>query len=248
MPSKLKILLLDIETAPHQVYVWSLWDQGVQIDRLIEPKRTLCWAAKWFGQTTIHFKDERDGKKRMVQGIHRLMSEADIIITYNGRKFDLPVLNNEFIKYGFAPVRPNKHIDLYQTAKAQFQLASNKLSYVAEFLELSKTKIKHKGFALWRGCLAGNAEDWATMKEYNIGDVALLEQLYIRLRPWVKNHPDVRPDVRTEHCADCGSDHVHKKGHRETKEFSIVRLHCQDCGGWTDGTKVRRKPIKPRAA
>ena len=247
MPNKLKILLLDIETAPHQVYVWGMWNQNIAPDMLVEHRRTLCWAAKWFGSDTVGYSDERIGHKRMIKAVHKLMSDADIIVTYNGLKFDIPVLNNEFIKYKLDPIRPNKHIDLYRTARSQFQLASNKLSVVAEFLELPKQKIKHKGFALWRGVLAGNKEDWETMTTYNVGDVELLEEVYVRLRPWVKNHPDVRSSDREEHCAACGSDHVQTRGHRETKEFSIVRLHCQDCGGWTDGTKIRRKPIKPRA-
>jgi hypothetical protein len=32
-----KILLLDIETAPHRVYSWGLWKQDIHIDRIIEP-------------------------------------------------------------------------------------------------------------------------------------------------------------------------------------------------------------------
>lgn len=242
---KLKILLLDIETAPHQVYVWGMWDQNVQLDRLIDHGRTLCWAAKWLGEKTTVCYTEQIGHKRMVKAAHRMMSEADIIVTYNGLRFDIPMLNNEFIKYQLDPIRPNKHIDLLRTAKAQFRLASNKLSYVAEYLKLGK-KIAHKGFALWTGCLAGKWDDWAKMEDYNIGDVELLEQVYVRLRPWVKNHPDVTPTDRLEHCGACGSEQVHKRGDRKTKEFDITRLHCLACRAWTDGTRVRRKPIKPR--
>jgi hypothetical protein len=243
--NKLKILLLDIETAPHQVYVWGMWDQNVQLDRLIEHSRTLCWSAKWCGEDEILWDWELDGKKRMIRRVHKLMSEADIIVTYNGLKFDIPQLNNEFIKYGLDPIRPNKHIDLLRTAKAQFRLASNKLSFVAEYLKLGR-KVQHKGFALWTGCLAGNREDWDKMVEYNQGDVTLLEAVYNRLRPWVKNHPDIRPGERGEHCRHCGSEHVIGRGNRHTLEFEIHRLQCKDCGGWSDGAKTRRKPIHPR--
>lgn len=243
---KLKILLLDIETAPHQVYVWGMWDQNVQLDRLIQHGRTLCWAAKWYGEDeAIDWDWELDGSKRMIRRIHKLMSQADIIVTYNGLKFDIPTLNNEFIKVGLPPIRPNKHIDLLRTAKAQFRLASNKLSYVAEYLKLGK-KISHKGFSLWTGCLAGDRNDWDKMVEYNIGDVDLLEKVYTKLRPWVKNHPDVRPDERTEHCDHCGSDKVQKRGSRMTKDYAIQRLHCQECGGWSDGARKRRPSRQPK--
>lgn len=246
MTTKLKILLLDIETAPHQVYVWGMWDQNVQIDRLIEHGRTLCWAAKWYEDDTVYFDTEVRGRRRMIRRIHKLMNEADIVVTYNGLKFDIPTLNNEFIKYGLDPIRPNKHIDLLRTAKSQFRLASNKLSFIAEYLNLG-SKVQHKGFKLWTGCLAGNRDDWEMMVDYNIGDVELLEKVYTRLRPWVKNHPDVAVENQEEHCAACGSFNIQRRGVRRTKAFSIVRVHCQDCGSWTDGTKKRIPSIKPKA-
>lgn len=254
--NKLRILLLDIETAPHQVYVWGLWDQNVALNQIIEVGRTLCWAAKWYGEDEepISWDWELSGKKSMIKAVHKMMSQADVIVTYNGLKFDIPTLNNEFIKHGLDPIRPNKHIDLLRTARAQFRLASNKLSYLAEYLKLGK-KIAHKGFSLWAGCLAGDRNDWDTMVEYNIGDVDLLEKVYTRLRPWVKNHPDVSVDNTQEHCAACGSESVQKRGERRTKAFSIVRLHCQDCGSWTDGSKRKiptvrsasRTAVKPTA-
>lgn len=247
---KLKILLLDIETAPHQVYVWGMWDQNVQLDRLIEPARTLCWAGKWYGDDdSLHCwteKAKNGGHKRMVKEAHKMMSEADIIVTYNGLKFDIPMLNNEFIKYGLDPIKPNKHIDLLRTAKAQFRLASNKLSYLAEYLKLGK-KVQHKGFALWTGCLAGDLDDWDKMAEYNLGDVILLEQVYTKLRPWVRNHPDVSVENHEEHCGACGSENVQRRGVRLTKQYQITRLHCQDCRSWTDGSKRRIPAVKPKA-
>jgi hypothetical protein len=235
---KLKLLILDIESAPHTAFVWGTWDQNVGLDQLKEHGRTLCWAAKWYGEKTIYFMDERKGTERMVRGIHQLLSEADVVITYNGLKFDIPMLNNEFIKLKLPPIRPQKHIDLYRTARSQLKLASNKLAYVARYLKIGQ-KVQNKGFTLWLGCLAGNKQDWADMKEYNIGDVTLLEKVYERLRPWVKNHPDVAVLDGREHCASCGSIHVQKRGSRYTKVFKIGRIHCQDCGAWTDGTKVK---------
>ncbi len=40
-----KILLLDIETAPHRVYAWGLWGQDIYLDQIEAPGYTLCWAA-----------------------------------------------------------------------------------------------------------------------------------------------------------------------------------------------------------
>jgi DNA polymerase elongation subunit (family B) len=237
---KLKLLLLDIESAPHTAFVWGTWDQNVGIDQLMEHGRTLCWAAKWFDEKTIYYMDERKGTARMVKGIHALLSEADVVITYNGLKFDIPMLNNEFIKLGLDPIPPQKHIDLLRTARSQLKLASNKLQFVARYLKLGG-KVQNKGFLLWVGCLAGNKKDWQAMRAYNIGDVVLLEKVYKRLRPWVKNHPDVTINNTKEHCSTCGSEHIQHRGNRLTKVFSIVRIACQACGAWTDGKITKRK-------
>lgn len=236
----MKLLLLDIESAPHTAYIWGIWNENIPLDRLTTHGRTLCWAAKWLDEGTIYFMDERKGTERMVRGIHKLLTEADGIITYNGLKFDIPMLNNEFIKFNLDPIPPQKHIDLYRTARSQFKLASNKLDFVATYLKVG-AKVRHKGFGLWLGVMANKAKDWADMKTYNIGDVTLLEKVYKKLRPWVKNHPDVAIEKDEEHCAACASEHVQKRGVRRTKHFTIVRLHCQECGAWTDGTKKKIK-------
>ena len=52
----MKKLILDIETAPHRVYAWGLWDQNIYIDQIEEPGYTLCWAAKWHGKNKVMFK------------------------------------------------------------------------------------------------------------------------------------------------------------------------------------------------
>lgn len=239
----MKLLLLDIESAPHTALVWGTWDENIPIDRLLEHGRTLCWAAKWVDKKSVYCMDERKGTARMVKGIHKLLTEADVVITYNGLKFDIPMLNNEFVKLNLDPIPPQKHIDLLRTARSQFKLASNKLQFVARYLKIG-SKVHHKGFGLWLGCLAGNKKDWQDMRIYNKGDVTLLEKVYKRLRPWVKNHPDVAIDNMKAHCAKCGSEHVQHRGNRFTQMYTIVRLHCQACGAWTDGKKTTRAKKK----
>src|SRR5438067_839754 len=108
----MKILMVDIETAPHLAHVWGLWDQNIGLPQIIESGYTLCWAAKWLGEREIHFSSMRDGKKRMIAKLHKLMSEADAVCTYNGNKFDLPTIHKDFLLQGLAPPPPSKSIDL----------------------------------------------------------------------------------------------------------------------------------------
>jgi DNA polymerase elongation subunit (family B) len=238
----MKLLLLDIETSPHVSYTWGTFKQYVAPVQLIEHGRTLCWAAKWLNSAGVEYADERRGRKKMIRRIHRLMTEAEGVITYNGLRFDIPMLNNEFVKLGLDPIPPQKHIDLYRVAKGRFRLASNKLEFVAKFLGVGK-KAETGGFELWVKVLANDGNAWAKMTAYNIQDVRLLEAVYLKLRPWVKSHPDVSIDTSDNHCGTCGSDRVQRRGVRRTKHFTIVRLHCQECGAWSDGDmkKVSKK-------
>src|SRR5687768_6894842 len=102
--------MLDIETAPHLSATWGLYDQNVAIDQLIEPGYTLCWAAKWYGEKEIMFESVMTGEKRMVRRMHKLLDEADAVCHYNGKKFDVPTLNKEFLLRGLRPPAPFKEI------------------------------------------------------------------------------------------------------------------------------------------
>ena len=227
----MKILELDIETAPNKVYAWGLWNQNIGINQIVEPGYTLCWAAKWYGQKGVEFNSvHHDGEEIMLNRIWELMNEADAIVHYNGNKFDIPTLNAEFVKLGWEPPNPSHHIDLYRVVRQRFRLPSNKLDYVAQVLGLGK-KHSHKGMDLWTECMAGDDKAWKQMRTYNIQDVVLLEALYTHLLPWIKNHPNhgLYIDEDTMVCTNCGSSHIQKNGVEHTTTMSYQRYRCGDC-------------------
>jgi hypothetical protein len=238
-----KILLLDIETAPHLAHVWALWDQNIGLPQIIESGYTLCWAAKWLGEREMHFSSKRDGKKRMIAKLHKLMGEADAVCTYNGNKFDLPTINKDFLLQGLAPPPPSKSIDLLRVVKNRFRFPSNKLAYVSDQLGLG-SKTSHSGHDLWIKCMADDPAAWATMERYNKQDVKLLEKLYLRLKPWIKQHPNHGlyahdPQV----CPKCGSDTFQRRGTENTATCTYQRFQCCKCSGWFRSTRN----IGPRA-
>lgn len=235
-----KILFLDIETSPNLVYVWGLWDQNVAINQIVESGHTLCWAAQWQGEKEIMFSAIwKDGRRKMVKRIHDLLSEADIVVHYNGKRFDIPTLNKEFLLHGFTPPAPYKQVDLLEVVKKKFRFPSNKMDFIAQALEIG-AKVEHKGMELWRGCMAGNKEDQAAMEEYNRQDVNLLSPIYTRVLPWVDNHPNVGLFVDTTEpvCSHCGSSHIQSRGPRKHERTGVAlyqRFQCQDCGKWLRG-------------
>lgn len=234
----MKILLLDIETAPSLAYVWGIWQQNVAINQIKENSSVLCWAAKWLNDPKMHFASvHKDGEFMMLQKAHELVSEADCIVTYNGRKFDIPTLNREWIKGGFEPPAPHRDIDLLETAKRRFRFTSNKLDFVSRYLGLGQ-KEQHSGFDLWTGCMKGDEKSWRTMERYNKQDVRLLESLYLRLLPWIDRHPSHGPVVGEMCCPKCGSQDIQMRGHAYTQSHKYQRYQCTGCGGWLRGHKT----------
>jgi uncharacterized protein YprB with RNaseH-like and TPR domain len=180
----MKILLLDIETTPLQVYTWGLWDQNIGINQIIKSTEMMCFGAKWLGQKSVTFKSvHHDGKKTMLEELHKLMDEADVLVGWNSASFDHKHINREFLENGMTPPAPTKDLDLMTITKANFQFPSNKLDYVAQKLGVG-AKVKHSGFELWIKCMDGDDKAWREMKKYQIQDVQLLDSLYDILLPW----------------------------------------------------------------
>lgn len=180
----MKILLLDIETTPMQVYAWGLWDQNISIDQIIKSTEMLCFGARWLGSKKVIFKStHHDGKKAMLEELHKLMDEADLLVGWNSASFDHKHINREFLQAGMVPPSPTKDLDLMSVTKANFLFPSNKLDYVAQKLGVG-AKVKHSGFSLWIKCMDGDSKAWAEMKKYQIQDVNLLVDLYDVLLPW----------------------------------------------------------------
>jgi len=235
-----RILALDIETAPNVAYVWGLFDQNIAGNQVETSGYVLCWSAKWVGEKDVHFArvgKDRSGERAMLLKIRELLDQADIVIHYNGLKFDIPTLNREFIKNKIAPPSPYKQIDLYQVVKRAFRFESNKLDYVSAALGLGR-KTSHKGFELWVGCMRNDPASWTVMERYNKRDVILLERQYRRLRPWIEKHPNLSAFGDKFSCPKCGSDKTQRRGIQVAQTLTYHRYQCQGCGGWFRGSKA----------
>lgn len=243
-----RILTVDIESKPHTVYTWGLWDQNVGINQIKEAGGMISFAAKWLGDDDVLFYSEyHDGLLPMIHAIWNLLSEADIVITYNGDRYDFKRLNNEFLLHGMTPPAPYQSIDLIKTNRNRFDLPSRKLDYLVQSMGVG-AKVKHQGFDLWVDCMAGDPEAWEKMKEYNIGDVIVTEGAYLQLLPWLTSTPHYAlftGDIAA--CPYCGSKEVTENGTTHTKVQSYQLFQCADCGGWMRGTTPLGVKIATRA-
>jgi DNA polymerase elongation subunit (family B) len=244
-----KILTLDIETMPAIAEVFSLWDSHIPIQRVREPGYVFGFGWKWHGEKPVHWFNQEPDSRVLAARARDLLDRADIVVTYNGDKFDLPALNTAILAARMHPPSPYKSVDLYKTVKRRLKLESNKLDYAARILGLG-AKVQ-TDYGLWQGCMAGDPKAVAKMARYCKHDVRLTEKLHDLILPWITNYPNVNlwlPDDGRPTCRVCGSDRMQKRGHQRVIAQTYQRFQCQACGAWSRGTAILDRATGVRAA
>lgn len=237
-----KILVVDIERLPGMTPIFDQRTSGfIPVSKWTELPSLLCFAAKWHGSSKVEFHAAWDDHAAMVEAAHRLYDEAEIVVTFNGLKFDNKHLRSEWLVSGMTPPSPWKDVDLYRVAGQHFGFESKSLNHLCHRLGLD-TKDGHYDPVLAFKCMEGDAKAQATMRRYNAGDVKITEQAYRRLLPWIHNHPtmvkamDERPTCNK--CPDGGD--LERKGTYLANQIRYLRYQCNTCGGWVRGTKHAR--------
>jgi len=242
-----RILTLDIETSPLIAYTWGpKWETS--IIETINEMNILSYSAKWLNGNQITkglcdykgYKPKKVDDKKLVTDLVKLLDEADIVVTQNGVDYDTKIINARAIKHGITPPSPYKNIDTKREAKKIVRLDSYSLNDMGKYFNLG-AKLSHSGFSLWKQCIAGNTSAWNKMKKYNAQDVKLTEQVYLKLKPYMKTHPNVnayinplKPQklVNTGDCPSCESSNTHARGYATNQTTRYGRAQCQDCGKW----------------
>lgn len=238
-----KILIFDIETAPVKAFVWKLWKENISIDQIIDDWFVICWSAKWLysnemlGECLTPKEIKQENDKRIVKKLWELFDQADIVVAHNGGKFDVPKMNVRFLYHGLVPPTPYRIVDTYQIAKKQFKFTSNKLDALAVFFGLP-TKLD-TDFNLWKDCLEGKQDALDYMFKYNNYDVELLESVYLKILPWIRNHPNITNYITDNECicSNCGSRNVTpiKDRYYKTQVGTYTLYRCKECGAISRG-------------
>jgi len=249
-----KILLVDIETLPPIFYAWSPYQKYISHDLLIKDWSMICWCAKWLFSSEI-IKERVTGKeamarddKRIVKKFWNMLDDADIVIAHNLKGFDAKKANSRFLFYGLNPPSPYQMIDTLDVARKEFGELYNKLDFLSEKFT-GEGKIKTE-FEWWRQCDQGNDEMIDQMTTYCGRDVFALEDYYLKIRPWIKGHPNVGlyQNNSEKACRNCGSENIKVDGYYYTRVNRYTSYRCLDCGSfsrsrYTDISKEEKKHI-----
>lgn len=244
----MKILLFDIESSPNIAYIWNKYEQDALGD-FIKERQIISFAWKWLGEKEVHvlalpmfksYKRDRNDNRELVLALHKTISEADVLVGHNVCCFDDKMANAEFIRHGLKPPPPHRFVDTLKVARQRFRFNSNKLGDLGKHLKLG-IKTPTGGFDLWVGCLRGDKDCWELMMEYNRQDVVLLEKIYLKMRPWMTNHPDMNAKDQHVGCPQCRGVKLIRQGWRVGIHGKTPRFQCKDCGSWAKGTMIKKE-------
>ena len=239
----LKILLFDIECSMAKVYTYDLFKPLISYKDVIEPSRMIAFSAKWKGKKGTKFYSEyHQSRQEMLQALHALLDEADVVVGYNISRYDIPWVTGEFLTEGFQPPSPFKVIDLYQTVKSKTRFLSKKLDYAAGRL-LDDRKKDYSMAEMWRIVddpetdEATRKREWDKAARYAKKDTELLDPLMDALLPYLKMPHPVASDENGVTCHACGSTDLQRRGYALTQVGKYQRYQCLSCGAWFRGTR-----------
>ncbi len=213
----------------------------------------LCMAWKHVGESKVHcvridqtesFEKDPTSDKLVVKAAAEALKDSDVVYGWYSSRFDWPFIQSRLLTHGLPAMPPTAHIDLWRTAKYQMKLNSNRLASVSEFLGLEeKTPIRSRE---WIRAMAGHQKSINYVVAHCKQDIVVLEQAYLKMRPLIRQHPNVNVLTGVEDgCPICGGNRLQKRGYLIAAVNKTQRFHCQSCGGWSRG-KPERAQVNAR--
>lgn len=242
MESQPKILLLDVETSFKIAGVWGLYKQDISMSQVLQDMHILCWSAKWLEEDYIYsdslhyhkdlYEQDPTDDTAILENLWELMDKADYVIAHNGARFDKPIINARFIQKGLMPPSAYQMIDTLKVARRVFRFTSNRLGDLGQTLGVGG-KVDTGGFQLWYDVVVNHSKKAADhMVYYCERDIELLEDVYLKLRPWDERHPStvILGDLNSMRCNVCKSPNIKKNGSYSTNTQIYQKYKCTECG------------------
>lgn len=213
-----RILILDVERLPG-ITKQYWWDRGDLKNRYIHYEtverapRTTIVCAKWYDSDTVIELAEWDkgGRKRFLREVHRLMTQADIIVGHNVDNADVPWLKGDLhIEAGLPPLPPFKTVDTLKVLRREFKSGApfKSLDAFCQIVGIQAKTDRYDREAMERAATGKSVEDRERLTDYCCGDVVATQGLYDFLRPYIKGHPALFVDGKDKLtvCNRCGHD------------------------------------------
>lgn len=239
-----RILILDVERLDG-ITQQHYWDRGdlknryVHYETVTRQPRTTIMCAKWYDQPDVIRLAEWDkgGRPVFLKKIHRLMSEADIIVGHYIDNADVPWLKGDLhIEAGLPPLPPFKTVDTLKVLRREFKSGApfKSLDAFTQIVGVPSKTDRYDRHAMERAVTEKSTEDRDRLVSYCAGDVIATQWLYDWLRPHIKNHPHLFVDGSDSltTCNRCGHETKELEGKRYVANVLTYSMRkCSNCQG-----------------
>ena len=253
--NKPNILFWDLESSLLEGYFFRIWQENIPMRRVKKQSHLLSCQYAFNDESPVGYRltpqqvktsDDLDVVVKMIEAINK----ADIVITFNGKRFDTKLLNTRALYWGLPPVKQPKHIDLMEQAKRVFKFPSNSMQNISMYLG-EEGKLSTSGSNLWERC--AEYEDviecekaLEEMLTYGLQDIVATRDLYYRFQGWMKGVPNLGTitseitENKTLRCIHCGSADIlpmDSKTFTSVSSFDLYRCGNETCRGISRITK-----------
>ncbi len=167
-----KIVVLDIETSSLEA------DAGILVGAGLLPEKG---PGEYLGvRRTVQ-------EKSVLARLLSRLSQYDVIITWNGRGFDLPYLTTRLLSQGLDP-RPligKRHIDLNEIVKSRLRLTFTYLDHVCDFFDIPRSKglMGMDVPKMYLKAQEGDGKALRAIRDHCLDDLEATRKVYLRLKP-----------------------------------------------------------------
>jgi uncharacterized protein YprB with RNaseH-like and TPR domain len=129
-------------------------------------------------------------EKSLLSKLVKRLESYDVLVTWNGRSFDIPFLTTRLMKHGLDP-RPflrKPHIDLADVVKSRLRLTFTYLDHVCDFFQIDRKKgpmgldVPH----LYVRALEGDRKALLSIREHCLDDLQATRHVFLKLKPLVE--------------------------------------------------------------
>lgn len=208
---------------------------------------------KWQGEDKVHTITRRHpgrwsrklfDDKEICQKFAEVFATADMHVTWNGTRFDVPFLQTRMLKHGLGILPPIAHEDGLRTARRTLKMRRS-LGNIQKFFELGTKKEEMNLAKVWLPAAAGDPVALKQVIKRCESDVKLLEEAYNLLAPLSNTHPNMNiseKGLQKElRCPLCTSKDVQHRGEQRALRHYRLRYHCQKCHRWFTSRPIQYK-------
>ncbi len=245
-----RILILDVERLDG-ITQQHYWDRGdlknryVHHEAVIREPRTTIVCAKWYDEPDVlRFAEwDKGGRGVFLKRVHRLMSEADIIVGHNIDNADVPWLEGDFYlprighkhRPNLAPLPPFKTVDTLKVVRRfKSGVPFKSLNALCQSVGIPAKTDSYDRERMERA-VAGSTEDRERLVDYCEGDVIATQWLYDWERPHIKNHPALFVDGedKLRLCNRCGSETRETPKRYVANVLTYAMRQCVSCSAYS---------------